>query len=144
MATCLNCGVVLTDLKRTKYCSWECNKLYIYKGNKKKEELIKKELLEEMRSRIWRRNTLSKLNRFYEIFGQDHNCDICGCSTDEAISKYGVHLHIFLKPNINDYRVMDLSSWNRYCSKCYSNIFLMKLENEDNSKTEHNTNVTQV
>jgi hypothetical protein len=140
-----SCGKKFEKYRNQRYCSKECSE----KANRIKLDLKRKlnniklrkssssgsspreipeKLLNEMNRIKWQTTKLSKLNKFYELFGTGQCCDICSTSFDEALDKYGVPLFIELKPDIRDHRVLDIHSWSRFCLKCWSNINLIKKE----------------
>lgn len=99
-------------------CSPECYKEYrIVLAN-----IDKKKEIQKIKSTSWRRGKYGWMMKFYEVFGGDYTCDLCGTTLEENMKKYGVPLHMKLETGINDYRVMDPDSWVHMCTKCFVEV----------------------
>ena len=110
-----------------KYCHYKHQALHNSILNKVKIKKIKK----EMDKYKWQQSKLSKLNKFYELFGEKFNCDVCGIGFNDSIDKYGIPFFIELIPDIRDHRVLEVSSWHRYCYDCYLKIKELRLKEEN-------------
>jgi len=139
-----SCNNTFVPVRNQRYCCKQhllLNKKQIRKEMKLKQTVkpakkIPKEVQEEMKRFTWQKGTLSKLNKFYELFGVDFVCDICGISFGGAMDEYGVPLFIQLNKGIRDHRVLDPDQWSRFCLKCWANINIYKKEEEENENEE--------
>ena len=128
---CIECGKIFKPAKtRQVTCSFECYKKYT--ANMKTINDVKKreKIMKEYMSHEWCKTNLGRLKKFYELFGEDFNCDICLKSFKDNLKEYGLPLHVSLQPGITDHNVLNTDNWNRYCTKCYCEIQFIK-------KTEH-------
>lgn len=130
---CKLCGREFDPINaQQEYCNYHCQRkhyMLLRQVNEYKDAL---EIEREIRSREWKRSYLGQLVKFYEIFGKDYNCDICNKSFVDNVKEYGVPLHVFLNSDIRDHRVMNPDNWMKLCTKCFSNVQYLKLQEQIN------------
>lgn len=118
---CLYCNEEFTDNNR-KYCTFEHQTAHYNEESRKR----RKELSDKLKKTMWKVNVMERYNKFYELFGKDSTCSICGCTYEQNLNKHGVPLHPRLTELVQDYRVLDPSLWQFYCFKCYVEITFLK------------------
>jgi len=120
---CLYCLLPFNKKRAVqKYCCLEHQKIDY--NNK----IAKKKMLVDNGNQ-WKKNTITIQMKFFEIFGMNQSCDICGMTFDENMDKHNIPLRIELRDGIRDWRVMDLNSYFRYCFDCYVEV-LRERENK--------------
>jgi len=118
IANCLWCNQPFKRKNLSKlYCT--DNHRYLADQKRKKEGTVKKKIVEtKLLDLRWKKSKLGQLQKFYEIFGNDGRCNLCGMTFEESIDKFNIPLFIKLQPGINDYRVMDIKNWIHTCLDC--------------------------
>jgi len=124
---CINCNTVFRPKSISNvFCCFECQQTYHSMMNDIKRYQRKDDIINEVMTGLWKRTNLSKLLKFYEIFGEGYKCDLCHITFEENISKYGVPLHIYSKPEIKNHDLMDEDNWFRFCTRCFAEIEFQK------------------
>jgi predicted nucleic acid-binding Zn ribbon protein len=121
---CPVCGNMFERKQGKAYCSTECQ---IKRQNERQKEKVEK-IKGTFKKIAWQKTYMGLYSKFYDLYGEDHNCDLCNISNEQSMVKFGIPLFGILDLGVRDFRVLDPKHWKYFCLDCRANVEAYKEE----------------